>query len=51
MEEVERKHPALSEREEQVLRLAMRGFTDTAIAHQLEISEATVGTYWGRVRN
>lgn len=50
MEEVERKHPALSEREEQVLRLAMRGFTDTAIAHSLEISEATVGTYWGRVR-
>jgi len=45
-----REHPALSEREEQVLRLAMRGFTDTAIAHNLEISEATVGTYWGRVR-
>jgi PAS domain S-box-containing protein len=49
-DEVQRGHPALSEREEQVLRLAMKGFTDTAIAHQLGISEATVGTYWGRVR-
>lgn len=28
----------------------MQGFTDTAIANKLGISEATVGTYWGRVR-
>lgn len=50
-EERERQRtPALSEREEQILKFAMRGFTDTAIANKLGISEATVGTYWGRVR-
>ena len=42
--------PLLSPREQQLLKLAAAGFTDTAIAEQLGISEATVGTYWGRVR-
>ena len=46
----EREPPALSERERQILSLATNGFTDTAIANKLGISEATVGTYWGRVR-
>jgi PAS domain S-box-containing protein len=40
----------LSPRERQILKLAEEGNTDTAIAHKLGISEATVGTYWGRVR-
>jgi PAS domain S-box-containing protein len=40
----------LSQRERQILKLASEGNTDTAIAHKLGISEATVGTYWGRVR-
>jgi len=40
----------LSEREKQLIQLASSGFTDTAIAHKLGISEATVGTYWGRIR-
>lgn len=40
----------LSPREKQLLDFAAQGFTDTAIAHKLGISEATVGTYWGRVR-
>ena len=45
-------HPEsiLSPREYQLLRLAAAGYTDMAIAEQLGISEATVGTYWGRVR-
>ena len=30
--------------------LAAHGHTDAAIAHHLGISEATVATYWGRVR-
>lgn len=42
--------PRLSEREEQLLKLAARGFTDNAIAHKLGISLPTVSTYWGRVR-
>jgi len=46
----ERDTPALSEREQQILNLATNGYTDTAIANKLGISEATVGTYWGRVR-
>lgn len=46
----ERRNPPLSEREQQLLKLAGEGFTDTAIAHKLGISEATVGTYWGRIR-
>lgn len=43
-------HPELSEREHQLIQLASQGFTDTAISHQLGISEATVSTYWGRIR-
>ncbi len=46
----ERDHPKLSDREQQLLDLAAEGLTDTAIAHTLGISEATVNTYWGRVR-
>jgi PAS domain S-box-containing protein len=46
----ERLAPKLSPREEQLLEFAADGLTDTAIAHELGISEATVGTYWGRVR-
>lgn len=44
-------HPDLSARENEVLELASRGSTDTAIAHRLGISEATVNTYWGRIRS
>lgn len=40
----------LSPREQQLINFAAEGLTDTAIAHRLGISEATVGTYWGRVR-
>ena len=43
-------HNALSEREKQLIKLASEGFIDTAIANQLGISEATVSTYWGRIR-
>jgi len=46
----ERTSPKLSPREEQLLQYAAEGLTDTAIALKLGISEATVGTYWGRVR-
>ena len=42
--------PDLSPREQQLLKFAAEGLTDTAIANRLGISEATVGTYWGRVR-
>ncbi len=42
--------PELSEREQQLLALAADGLTDTAIGHRLGISEATVSTYWGRIR-
>lgn len=41
---------SLSERERQLVVLASKGLTDTAIALRLGISLATVGTYWGRVR-
>src|SRR5689334_19847036 len=41
---------ALSQRERQLLDYAVRGYTDQAIANELGISLATVGTYWGRVR-
>lgn len=47
----ERQHPDLSEREQQLITLASEGFTDTAIAHRLGISEPTVRSYWGRVRS
>jgi len=50
MREDRRVPPPLSEREQQLLKLAGEGFTDTAIANKLGISEATVGTYWGRIR-
>lgn len=40
----------LSERERQLVQLAAEGHTDSSIANQLGISEATVSTYWGRVR-
>jgi PAS domain S-box-containing protein len=42
--------PELSPRELQLLQLAMAGNTDASIACQLDISEATVSTYWGRIR-
>ena len=42
--------PQLSPRELQLIEYATQGLTDTAIALKLGISEATVGTYWGRVR-
>lgn len=41
---------ALSDRETQLLEMAMNGQTDQAIANELGISVATVGTYWGRIR-
>lgn len=41
---------SLSHRERQLLALAAQGFTDNAIARELGISLATVGTYWGRIR-
>jgi PAS domain S-box-containing protein len=40
----------LSEREKQLIELAANGFTDSAIANRLGIAEATVATYWGRIR-
>lgn len=46
----DRTTPELSPREQQLLRYASEGLTDTAIAYKLGISEATVATYWGRVR-
>ena len=42
--------PRLSARETQLLDLAGKGFTDTAISHKLGISETTVKTYWARLR-
>ena len=32
------------------MQLAMGGHTDSSIADKLDISEATVSTYWGRIR-
>ncbi|MCB8931821.1 MAG: PAS domain S-box protein [Fimbriimonadaceae bacterium] len=40
----------MSTREKQILELAARGYTDAGMAQHLGISEATVSTYWGRVR-
>ena len=40
----------LSPREQQLITMAGEGLTDTAIANRLGISEATVNTYWGRIR-
>ncbi len=45
-----RNDPKLSPREQQLINFASEGLTDSAIALRLGISEATVGTYWGRVR-
>lgn len=47
----ERKKPSLSAREQQLISLAAKGFTDVAISQQLGISEPTVKSYWGRVRS
>jgi PAS domain S-box-containing protein len=41
---------SLSKRERQIMLLAAKGLTDAGIAQKLEISSATVGTYWGRIR-
>lgn len=41
---------SLSNRERQIMLLAAKGLTDAGIAQKLEISTATVGTYWGRIR-
>ena len=46
-----KKHPDLSEREQQLIALAAKGYTDTAIANRLGISEPTVKSYWLRVRS
>jgi PAS domain S-box-containing protein len=46
----DRQRLQLSPREQQLITFASEGLTDTAIALRLGISEATVGTYWGRVR-
>jgi DNA-binding CsgD family transcriptional regulator len=40
----------LSAREEQILSMAMEGYTDKLIAHKLQISVATVKSYWVRIR-
>ncbi len=47
----DKKHPELSEREQQLITLAALGLTDIAIANRLEISEPTVKSYWGRIRS
>jgi PAS domain S-box-containing protein len=43
-------HQALSSREQQIIVLAARGCTDETIAHRLNISPATVRTYWERIK-
>lgn len=48
--QIERPLPELSPREKELLQFAAEGLTDGAISHRLGISEATVRTYWGRVR-
>jgi DNA-binding CsgD family transcriptional regulator len=40
----------LSNREAEIVELAIQGFTNEAIAHKLGISIGTVNTYWVRVR-
>lgn len=40
----------LSPREVELVTFASMGYTDKAIALKLGISEATIGTYWGRIR-
>lgn len=46
-----RKHPELSDREQQLITLAAEGLTDMAIATRLGISEPTVKSYWQRVQS
>lgn len=41
---------ALSERELEILELAKDGFIDKEIALRMGISQATVATYWDRIR-
>jgi PAS domain S-box-containing protein len=41
---------SLSQREAQLLRLASNGYTDKAVAKRLQVSIATVRTYWDRIR-
>lgn len=40
----------LSDREAEILHLAIEGMTDQQIAHHLEISVSTVNSYWVRIR-
>lgn len=40
----------LSTREHQILKMASQGLTDAAISVKLDISVATVATYWSRIR-
>jgi PAS domain S-box-containing protein len=40
----------LSERENEILDLAIDGLTDAQMAQQLGIALSTVGSYWGRIR-
>ena len=42
--------PALSPREEEIVDLAIQGFTNDAIAARLSLSVGTVNTYWLRIR-
>ncbi len=42
--------PTLSKREKEVLDLAAEGLIDANVAQRLGISEATVATYWARIR-
>ncbi len=49
--EIKKRHPELSEREQQLITLATQGLTDVAIANRLGISEPTVKSYWGRIRS
>lgn len=42
---------ALSQRENEVLRLAAEGCTDVSICRSLGIAPGTLGTYWVRIRN
>ena len=41
----------LSEREQQVLDLAVQGYTDDMIANALSIEKGTVNSYWVRIRS
>ncbi len=43
-------HLKLSKRELEILILSAEGLTDAGISQRLEISSATISTYWGRIR-